>query len=54
MPAKPTRAHLRRHRADAAIDGRSTERGGLLAADAELKGVNECIDALIRRDSLSR
>ena len=44
----------RRHRADAAIDGRSTERCGLLAAEAELKGAHECIDALIRRDSLSR
>jgi hypothetical protein len=44
----------RRHRADAAIDGRSTERCGLLAAEAHLKGAHECIDALIRLDSLSR
>jgi hypothetical protein len=44
----------RRHRAGAAIDGRSTELGGLLAAEAELKGAHECIDALIRPDSLSR
>jgi hypothetical protein len=43
----------RRHRADAAIDGRSTERG-LLAAEAELKGAYECIEALIRHDSVSR
>ena len=44
----------RRHCADAAIDGRSTERGGMLAAEAELKGAYECIEALIRLDSLSR
>jgi hypothetical protein len=42
-------------RAGAAIDGRSTtERGGLLPAEAELKGAYECIDALIRLDSLIR